>query len=73
MCIRDSSLRQGLTDLVRYRHEYLSGDEKGESQVFLGRALTESEDTPTALLRTRSMRTCSASPDQWWERTTTRR
>jgi hypothetical protein len=67
------SLRQGLTDLVRYRHEYLSGDEKGESQVFLGRALTESEDTPTALLRTRSMRTCSASPDQGWERTTTRR
>ena len=23
------SLRQGLADLVRYRHEYLSGDEKG--------------------------------------------
>jgi hypothetical protein len=31
------SLRNGLTDLVRYRHEYLSGDEKGEAQVFCDR------------------------------------
>ena len=31
------SLRNGLTDLLRYRYEYLSGDEKGEAQVFCDR------------------------------------
>jgi N-6 DNA Methylase len=31
------ALRTSLADLLRYRHEYLSGDEKGESQVFCDR------------------------------------
>jgi hypothetical protein len=30
-----SALRQSLEDFVRYRKEHLTGDEKGEAQVFL--------------------------------------
>jgi hypothetical protein len=32
-----AALRGQLADFVRYRHEYLSGDEKGEAQVFCDR------------------------------------
>ncbi len=31
------ALRAGLADFVRYRHEHLTGDEKGEAQIFLDR------------------------------------
>lgn len=30
----DAGLRQRLTEFVRYRREYLRGDEKGEAQIF---------------------------------------
>jgi hypothetical protein len=30
----DAGLRERLTEFVRYRREYLRGDEKGEAQIF---------------------------------------
>lgn len=32
--VEGQDLRQRLTDFVRYRHEHLKGDEKGEAQIF---------------------------------------
>lgn len=38
MALSDSpTLKQRIDDFVEYRHEFLSGDEKGESQIFLER------------------------------------
>ena len=35
--VAPAELRAQLADFVRYRREYLTGDEKGEAQVFLDR------------------------------------
>ena len=32
--VEGQDLRQRLTDFVRYRHDHLKGDEKGEAQIF---------------------------------------